>query len=99
MGARETVRFRRSIPVYDEVLIETWSHSMPLYSRISWTAMPNRAPPRQISHQEGRPETAANDLQASSIESRNSESAEMKILSKGPIDIVSPHSMYMPRCR
>src|SRR5260370_960288 len=29
-----TVRLCWSIPVYDEVLIETWSHSMPLYSRI-----------------------------------------------------------------
>src|SRR5216683_7447224 len=61
---------------------------MPLYSRISWTAIPIGAPPRQIPTRKVGLKPLRTTCRPSSIESRNSESAEMKILSKGPNGIV-----------
>src|SRR5229473_8011219 len=61
---------------------------MPLYSRISWTAIPIGAPPRQIPTRKVGLKPLRTTCRPSSIESRNSESAEMKVLSKGPDDIV-----------
>src|SRR5258708_33028580 len=61
---------------------------MSLYSRISWTAMPIGAPPRQIPTRKVGLKPLRTTCRPSSIESRNSESAEMKILSEGPKDIV-----------
>src|SRR6202051_907174 len=88
MACTRTVRFCWSIPVYEEVRIDTWSHSMPLYSRISWTAMPIGAPPRHIPTRNVGLKPLRTTCRPSSIESRNSESAEMKILSEEPADIV-----------
>src|SRR6202166_1585409 len=76
------------MPVYEEVRIETWSHSMPLYSRISCTAMPIGAPPRQIPTRKVGRKPLRTTCRPSSIESRNSESAEIKYLSKGSSRIV-----------
>src|SRR5579863_3257073 len=50
--------------------------------------MPIGAPPRQIPTRKVGLKPLRTTCRPSSIESRNSESAEMKILSKGPIDIV-----------
>src|SRR5260370_31086265 len=61
---------------------------MPLYSRISWTAIPTGAPPRQIQTRKVGLKPLRTTCKQSSIESRNSESAAMKILSEGPTDIV-----------
>src|SRR5882757_6664196 len=58
-----------------------WSQWIPLYSRISCTAMPMGAPPRQTpTRKEGR-KPLRTTCSPSSIESRNSDSAEMKIFS------------------
>src|SRR4030088_2022831 len=61
---------------------------MSLYSRISWTAMPMGAPPRQTPTRKVGLNPLRTTCRPSSMESRNSESAEMNILSKGPKDIV-----------
>src|SRR6267154_192235 len=77
------------MPVYDEVRIATWSHSIPLYSRISCTAMPIGAPPRQTATRKVGRKPLRTTCKPSSIESRSSEFAEMKIFSMGSDDILT----------
>src|ERR1700722_15948830 len=77
------------MPVYDEVRIATWSHSIPLYSRISCTAMPIGAPPRQTATRKVGRKPLRTTCRPSSIESRSSELAEMKIFSMGSDDILT----------
>src|SRR5438477_8963363 len=76
------------MPVYEEVLIDTWSHSKPLYSRISCTAIPIGAPPRQMPTRKVGRKPLRTTCKASSMESRSSDSAEMNILSMGSAGIV-----------
>src|SRR6266704_2875427 len=54
---------------------------MPWYSSVSWTAMPIGAPPRQIATRNVGLKPLRTIRMASSIESRSSESAEMKTFS------------------
>src|SRR5712671_5936631 len=89
MAWTRTVRLCWSMPVYDEVLIATWSHSIPLYSRISCTAMPIGAPPRQTATRKVGRKPLRTTCKPNSIESRSSEFAEIKIFSMGSDDILT----------
>src|SRR3984893_19259745 len=77
------------MPVYDEVRIATWSHSTPLYSRISCTAIPIGAPPRQTATRKVGRKPLRTTCKPNSIESRSSEFAEMKTFSMGSDDILT----------